>query len=141
MATEYCLKHAIILVCCCCRHHPSTDNSGGVQLPSLRILADDIPPSSRHPDPLVDWWSLHLTRRFHGNRTQIRDLWCVFMLVQLNNCVVVCDSDLQRGYSGDGCLSSSILFKYESSMGHFWFVVVIVCHDQVRRQVSQGSRS
>ena len=40
---------------------------------------------------------------------------CVFMLVQLNKCVVVCGSDLQRGHSGDGCLSSSILFKYERS--------------------------
>ena len=26
----------------------------------------------------------------------------------------MCGSDLQRGHSGDGCLSSSILFKYES---------------------------
>ena len=33
------------------------------------------------------------------------------MLVQLNKCVVVCGSDLQRGISGDRCLSSSILFK------------------------------
>ena len=39
------------------------------------------------------------------------------MLVQLNKCVV-CGSDLQRGHSGDGCLTSSILFKYERSMGH-----------------------
>ena len=30
------------------------------------------------------------------------------MLVQLNKCVVVCGSDLQRGNSGHGCLSSSI---------------------------------
>ena len=43
---------------------------------------------------------------------------CVFMLVPLNKCVVVCGSDLQRGHSGDGCLSSSILFKYERSRGH-----------------------
>ena len=27
---------------------------------------------------------------------------CVFMLVQLNKCVVVCAFDLQRGHSGDG---------------------------------------
>ena len=40
------------------------------------------------------------------------------MLVQLNKCVVVCGSDLQRGHSGDGFLSSSILFKYGCSMGH-----------------------
>ena len=43
---------------------------------------------------------------------------CVRMLVQLNTYVVVCGSDLQRAHSGDGCLSSSILFKYESSRGH-----------------------
>ena len=41
---------------------------------------------------------------------------CVFMLVQLNKCVVVCGSDFQRGHSGDMCLSSPILFKYECSM-------------------------
>ena len=32
----------------------------------------------------------------------------------------VCCSDLQRGHSGDGYLSSSILFKYECSMGHLF---------------------
>ena len=47
------------------------------------------------------------------------------MLVQLNKCVVVYGSDLKRGHSGDGCLSSSILFKYESSGGHFWFLHLI----------------
>ena len=41
------------------------------------------------------------------------------MLVQLNKCVV-CGSDLQRGHSGGGGLSSSILFKYECSMGHLF---------------------
>ena len=50
---------------------------------------------------------------------------CVFMLVQLNKCVVVCGSDLQRGHSGDGCLSSSILFNYKSSRGYFWFLHLI----------------
>ena len=34
--------------------------------------------------------------------------------------VVMCGSDLQRRHSGDGCLSSSILFKYESSRGHLF---------------------
>ena len=42
------------------------------------------------------------------------------MLVQLNKCVVVCGSDLQRGHSGDGCLSSSILFKYEIGREHLF---------------------
>ena len=41
------------------------------------------------------------------------------MLVQFNKCVVVCDSVLQRGHSGDGSLTSSSLFKYERSRGHF----------------------
>ena len=40
--------------------------------------------------------------------------------MQLNKCVVVCDSDFQRGHSGDGCLTSSILFKYERSRGHLF---------------------
>ena len=47
------------------------------------------------------------------------------MLVQLNKCVVVSGTDLQMRHSGDGCLSSSILFEYESRMGHFWFLHLI----------------
>ena len=42
------------------------------------------------------------------------------MLVQLNKCVLVCGSDLQIRHSDDGCLSSSILFKYERSRGHLF---------------------
>ena len=41
------------------------------------------------------------------------------MLMQLNNYIVVCGSNLQRGRA-DGCLSSSILYKYERSMGHLF---------------------
>ena len=59
---------------------------------------------------------------------------CMVMLVQLNKCVVMCGSDLHRGHSGDGCLSSSILFKYERSRGHLF---VINCA-RVRR-VTLGS--
>ena len=55
------------------------------------------------------------------------------MLVQLNKCVV-CGSDMTRGHSGDGCLSLSILFKYECSMGHLF---VLSCA-RVRR-VARGS--
>ena len=33
---------------------------------------------------------------------------------------MLCGSDLQRGHSGDGCLSSLILFIYESSRGHLF---------------------
>ena len=42
------------------------------------------------------------------------------MFVQLNKCVVVCGSDLKRGNSGDGCLTSSILLKYVRSKGHLF---------------------
>ena len=53
------------------------------------------------------------------------------MLVPLNKCVVVCDPDLQRGQNYIFslyfyivvmcvCVSSSILFKYESSRGHLF---------------------
>ena len=56
------------------------------------------------------------------------------MLVQLNNYVVVCGSDLKRGHSGDRCLSSSILFKYESSKGHLF----VLSWARVRR-VALGS--
>ena len=42
------------------------------------------------------------------------------MFVQLNKCVVVCGSVLQRRHSGDGCLTSSILFKYERSRGNLF---------------------
>ena len=45
------------------------------------------------------------------------------MLVQLNKCVV-CGSDFQRGHSGDGCLSLSIMFKYESSRGNLSLAMV-----------------
>ena len=50
---------------------------------------------------------------------------CVFMIVQMNKCVVVCGSDLQRGHSGDGCLSSSIVFKYECSMSVVWDICLL----------------
>ena len=54
------------------------------------------------------------------------------MLVQLNKCVV-CGSDLQMGHSGDGCLSSSILVKYESRWGHLFVLMARV------RRVALGS--
>ena len=57
------------------------------------------------------------------------------MLVQLNNCVVVCGSDLQRGHSGDGCLTLSILFIYERSRGQLfvlgWAMVLRVARGSV----------
>ena len=59
---------------------------------------------------------------------------CACMLVQLNKCVVVCGSDLQRVHSGDGCLTSSILFKYEYSRGH----LLVLSWARVQR-VARGS--
>ena len=40
--------------------------------------------------------------------------------MQLNKCVVVCGSDLQRRHGGDGCLTLLIMFKYESNWGHLF---------------------
>ena len=56
------------------------------------------------------------------------------MLVQLNKCAIVCDSNLQRGHSGDGCLTSSNLFKYERRWGHLF----VMSWARVRR-VDRGS--
>ena len=58
----------------------------------------------------------------------------VFMLVQLKKCVVVCGSDLQRGNSSDGCLSLSILFKYEGTRGRVFVLIWAMV-----RQVALGS--
>ena len=104
---------------------PPPKNGGGVQQPYLRISADGIPPSSRHPGPLVDCVvPLHSTSRCPTSTGAVHKsvtFRCVFMLVQLNKkCVVVCGYDLQRGHSSDGCLTSSILFKYERRWGHLF---------------------
>ena len=56
------------------------------------------------------------------------------MLVQLNKCVVVCGSDLQRGHNDDGYLTSSILFKYERSRGHLFVLIWATV-----RRVARGS--
>ena len=55
------------------------------------------------------------------------------MFVQLNKRVVVCGSVLQK-HSGDGCLTSSILFKNERSRGHLF----VLSRARVRR-VARGS--
>ena len=85
-------------------------NGGGVQQPFLLT-----PESGTAGGPL------HSTSRFPTSAGAVQNsvtFSCVFVWVQLNKCVVVCGSDFQRGHSGDGCLSSSNLFKYERSMGH-----------------------
>ena len=85
-----------------------------LQQPFLHTPADGITPCKRNPGPLVDWWPTS-TGAVHKSGT----CSCVFMLLQLNKCVV-CGSDLQTRHSGDGCLTSSILFKYERSRGHLF---------------------
>ena len=95
---------------------------GGVQQPFLRTPTDGIPHLIGNPGPLVNWWPLHPTSRCPTSTGAVHKsvtCSCVFMLVQLKKCVVVCGSDLQRGHSGNGCLTSAILFKYERSRGHF----------------------
>ena len=50
---------------------------------------------------------------------------------------MLCGSDLQRGYSGDGCLSSSILFKYEHSRGHLFVLSWATVYRVALRSVSE----
>ena len=38
----------------------------------------------------------------------------------VEQCVAVCGSDLQRGHSGDGCLTRQFCCKYERSRGHLF---------------------
>ena len=74
----------------------------------------------------LNYWvegPLHSSSRFPTSAGAVHKsvtLSSVSLLVQLTKCVVVCGSDLQRGHSGDGCLSLVILFKYESSRGHLF---------------------
>ena len=81
----------------------------------LRTPNDGIP----HLSGIIPRWlsggPLHSTSRCPTSTGAVHKsitFSCVFRLVQLNKCVV-CGFDLQRGHSGDGCPSSSILFKYE----------------------------
>ena len=60
-------------------------------------------------------------------------LGCVFMLMKLNNCVVVCGSVLKMGIVVM-CVSSSILFKCESRLGYLF----VLSWARVRR-VAKGS--
>ena len=100
---------------------PPPKNGGGVQQPFLRTPADGIPYLTGirgrwlyGDPPPFNQQVPHL----HGSNKSVT-FSCVFRLVQLHKCVV-CGSDLQRGHSDDGCLYSSILFKYERSRGHLY---------------------
>ena len=44
----------------------------------------------------------------------------MYLCVYVGAIEQVCGSDLLRGHSGDGCLTSSILFKYERNRGHLF---------------------
>ena len=52
---------------------------------------------------------------------------CMFILVQLNKCVVVCGSVLQRGHSGDGRLSSWICFNMSVGWLLRYVLTMVVC--------------
>ena len=57
----------------------------------------------------------------YGSCPQVRDLeLCVYFGAVEKMC---CRPPLQREHNGDGCLSSSVLFQYESSRGHCLFRV------------------
>ena len=115
---------------------PPPKIGGGVQQPCLRTPADGIP----HLAGIRARWStggpLYSTNRCPTSMGAVHKyvtFRCVFMLVQ-NKCVVACGFDLQRGHSGDGCLSSSVLFKYECRMGHLF----VLSWTRVRR-VAMGT--
>ena len=50
----------------------------------------------------------------------------------------MCGSVLQRGHSGDGCLTSSILFKYERSRGHLFLLSWARVRRVIRSDVLEG---
>ena len=94
--------------CCCCRpHHPPKM----VERSNNRIQAHR-PMVSPHLAGIRACWltgvPLHSASRCLTSTGAVHKsvtFSCVFMLVQLNKCVVVCGSDLQRGHSADGvCL-------------------------------------
>ena len=93
---------------------------GGFRNPFIGKPADGIPiqPASRPTGRIVA--PLHLANILPtttGDVKKSMTVSCVLILVQLNKCVV-CGSDLQMKHNGDGCLSASILFKYECWMRH-----------------------
>ena len=82
---------------------PSTKNGGVVQQPFLSAPADGIPHLTGFRDRWLTGGPLHSTRRYPTSTGAVHKpvtFSCVFMLVQLNKCVVVCGSDLKRGQSG-----------------------------------------
>ena len=101
---------------------PLYRNGVGVQQSCLRTPAHGIPHQTEIRARWLTGGPLQSTSRCPASTGAVHKsatCSCVFMLVQLNKCVVVCGSDLQTGHSGDGCLTSSILVKYERSMGTF----------------------
>ena len=51
---------------------------------------------------------------------RFRTVRFVLNLVKLNKCDGVCVSVVQRRRSGDGCLSTAILYGYKYKMGHLF---------------------
>ena len=85
----------VLLHCCCCRPHPSTENGEVVQQPFLRTHADGIPHLAGIRARWLSGGHLHLTSRCPTSTGAIHTsvtFSCVFMLVQLNKCGVVCGS-------------------------------------------------
>ena len=90
-----------LTVCCCCRPHPSTEKM--VKGSNKCLYAH--PHLTEIRACLLTGVLLHSTRMWPTSTGAVHNsvtFSCGFMLVQLNKCVVVCGSDLQRGHSGDG---------------------------------------
>ena len=101
---------------CCSWPYPSREKWGKSPTTVSTHTGRWYPPSNRNVGPLVDWCPTS-TGAVHKSVT----CSCVSMLVQLNKCVLLCVVLIcKEGISGDGCLTSSILFKYERSRGHLF---------------------
>ena len=118
----YSYRNDVVVVVAHPPHPPK--NCGWVQQPFYAHRSMLSPHLTRLQDRQLTGGPLHSTSRCPTSTGAVHKsvtCSCVFMLVQLNKCFAVCGSDLERGHSGDGCLTSSILFNYERSKGHCWF--------------------
>ena len=110
------------MVCCCCRPYPSTEKWW--KGPTTVSMHTGISYPPHLTGIWARWWLVpppfHSTSRCSTSTGAVHKsvtCSCVFMLVQLNKC-----SDLQRGHSGDGCLTSAICLNMNvvGDMCLFW---------------------
>ena len=90
----------------------------------LGTLADDSPTRSANIQAgLLNDRPVYLASKLLTSMGDVHKsvtLNCLFIFVQLNKCVLF---GFAKGHSGDGCLSSVVLFKSESRVGNCMFRV------------------